>query len=167
MAKTSKSVPQQAAPSSSHPAADAEVAPEPHVKSFIPEGCSIGDEFMVEKASSQQDWGEGASRYICSVTNETLPVVWADCKWEGKDMVFPGPNDDIITQAKGYLSVYACPFMLAPVDPVVLALYKGYKVCIGKIHPSFWRIVILLRHFVNNIEFLQFILNLLLCLYSP
>ncbi|XP_070037297.1 uncharacterized protein [Nicotiana tomentosiformis] len=77
MAKTSKSVPQQAASSSSHPTTNAEVvvseavipevaasevaalevAPEPPMKSFIPGGCSILDDFKVEKPSSKQDRG--------------------------------------------------------------------------------------------------------------
>nr|XP_016463690.1 PREDICTED: uncharacterized protein LOC107786686 isoform X1 [Nicotiana tabacum] len=167
MAKSSKSLPQQTAPSSSHPTADAEVAPEPSMKSFIPGDCSIGDDFKVEKASSQQDRGKGASRYICFVTEETLPVVRADCKWEGKDVVVPEPNDDITTHVKGYLSVYTYPFMLAHVDLVVLAFYKRYEVCLGQIHPFFCRIVILLRYFVNNTESPRCTLDHLLLLYSP
>nr|XP_009784174.1 PREDICTED: uncharacterized protein LOC104232621 [Nicotiana sylvestris] len=59
MAETSKSVPQQTAPSTSNPAADVEVSvpevvPEPPLKSFVPGGCSI----EVEKASSEQDQGK-------------------------------------------------------------------------------------------------------------
>ena len=78
MAKTSKSVPQQAASSSSQPAAGTEViapeivvletaapevaatestatepAPEPLLKMFIPGDCSIADDFKVEKPSSK------------------------------------------------------------------------------------------------------------------
>ncbi|XP_070053982.1 uncharacterized protein [Nicotiana tomentosiformis] len=68
MAKTSKFVPQNTAPSDSTPAADIEVtlpavAPEPPLKDFILGGCSIDNDFKVDKASKQGNRGEEVWRF--------------------------------------------------------------------------------------------------------
>jgi len=173
MAKTFKSFPQQVASSSSQLTAEIEEitpdvvvlersapgattdepAAEPPLKIFVSGGCSIVDDFKVEKPSSVQGRGESVSRYICSITEDILPVVREDCNWVGKNVVVPGPTDAITTHVEGYLCIYICPFTLGPVDPVILDFYKRYEVCLGQIHLSRWRIVILLRFFVNKTEF--------------
>lgn len=86
--------------------------PEPPMKSCILEGCSITDDFKVESQLSKQDWGDGACRYICSITKDVLLVVREDYKWEGKDVVVLRPEDDITTHVEGYLTVFTYPFML-------------------------------------------------------
>lgn len=88
MKNTSKSVPQKDALSSSRPTTEVEEtvpytvvdepAEEPPLKMFIPGGCSITNNFKVEKPSSGQGRREEASRYICSITEEVLPAVRKD-----------------------------------------------------------------------------------------
>jgi len=88
MAKTSKIVPQKEASSTSWPATEVKgTAPsvavdepvlEPPLKMFIPGGCSVNDDFKVEKPSSVHGRCEEVSRYICSITEEVLPTVRKD-----------------------------------------------------------------------------------------
>lgn len=79
----------------------------------------------------------------------------------------PSPEESITTHVEGFLSVYTYPFKLGPLDPIIIAFCKRYDVTLGQIHPSFWKIVILLRFFVNKIEGCPFTLNHLMRLYSP
>lgn len=134
---------------------------------FVPRGCSVNNDFKVEKPSSVQSRCKAVSRYICSITEAVLPVVRKDYGWTDKDVVIPGPDDDITTHVEGYLSVYTYPFTLGLMDPVILDFYRRYEVCLGQIHPSLWRIVIFLRFFVNKINSCMFTTDHLLLLYSP
>lgn len=81
-------------------------------------------------------------------------------------MVVTGPDEEITTYVEGYLCFYTYQFTLAPVDPIVLDFCKRYEVCLEPIDQSFWRVVILLRHFVNNTEAPRFTIGHLLRLYS-
>ncbi|XP_075103332.1 uncharacterized protein LOC142177979 [Nicotiana tabacum] len=187
MAKTSKTVPQKVASSSSQSIAEVEEtipdvvvlkrsalgaatdepASEPPLKMFVPGGCSVADDSKVEKPSSVQGRCEAVYRYICSITEDVLLVVRKDCGWADKDVVVPRPEDAITSHVESYLSVYTYPFTLGPVDSVILDFCKRYEVCLGQIHPLLWRIVIFLRYFVNKIESCQFTIDHLLRLYSP
>lgn len=84
-----------------------------------------------------------------------------------KNVVIPGPVDDITTHVEGYLSVYTYSFTLGLVDSVILDFCRRYNVFLGQIHPSLWRIVILLRFFVNKIDSCTFTNDHLLRFYSP
>lgn len=102
---------------------------------FIPVGCSIKDDFKVEKFSQKQDRSEGVSRYKYSMTKDVLPIVRKDCNWEGRSIVVPGPEDVVTTHVEGYLSAYTYPSTLGPVDSVVLDFCKKYEVCL-RTNPS-------------------------------
>nr|XP_016506940.1 PREDICTED: uncharacterized protein LOC107824653 [Nicotiana tabacum] len=56
---------------------------------------------------------------------------------------------------------------MGPIDPVILKFCRRYNICLGQFHPSPWRIMILLRFFVNKIDGCSFTIDHLLCLYSP
>ena len=84
------------------------------------------------------------SRYICSITEGYLKQVRKDCNWKGKEVVILTPEEDITTHVEGVLNVYTYPFTLGPLDPIVVDFCRQYQITLGQIHPSFWRIVILL-----------------------
>ncbi|XP_019246509.1 PREDICTED: uncharacterized protein LOC109226169 [Nicotiana attenuata] len=79
----------------------------------------------------------------------------------------PSPEESITTHVEGFLSVFTYPFTLGPLDPVVIDFCKTYEVTLGQIHPSFWRIVIMLRFFSEKAEGLEFTLSHLIKLYRP
>ena len=82
-------------------------------------------------------------------------------------MVVPSPEESINTHVEGFLSVYTYLFTLGPLDPVIVAFCKRYDVTPGQIHPSFWRIVILLRFISSKIDGCLFTLDHLMRLYNP
>jgi len=166
MAKTSKTVPQEEKASSSRPAGD-KTPVEPRIEECIPGPCELTSDFKVEKPSSVPGRCEPMSRYICSISEGDLEQVKKDCHWENKEVVIPTPEEDITTHVKGFLSVYTYPFTLGSVDPVIIDFCRQYRVTLGQIYPSFWRIVILLRFFSSKIEGMSFTLDHLIRLYSP
>ncbi|XP_019233921.1 PREDICTED: uncharacterized protein LOC109214462 isoform X1 [Nicotiana attenuata] len=91
-----------------------------------------------------------------------------DCGWGNEVVVqIPAPEESITTHVEGFLSVYTYPFTFGPIDPIVIDFCKRYQVTLGQIHPSFWRIVIMLLHFSSKDGGLEFTLNHLTRLYRP
>jgi len=123
--------------------------------------------FKIDKSSPVPGRCEPVSRYMCSITEGYLKQVRKDCNWENKEVIIPAPEEDITTHVKGFLSVYTYPFTLGPLDPVVIDFCRQYQIILGQTHPSFWRIVILIRFFVNKVEGMPFTLDHLIRLYSP
>ncbi|XP_070049457.1 uncharacterized protein [Nicotiana tomentosiformis] len=124
MAKTSKTVPQKEAASSSRPASDGAAA-EPHPEEFIPAGCPTVADFKIEKTSSVPGRCEPVSRYICTIIDDLLTKVKEDCNWVDKHVVVPSPEESITTHVEGFLSVYTYPFTLGHLDPIIIAFCKS------------------------------------------
>lgn len=106
------------------------------------------------------------SRYICSITGSLLKYAEKGCSWEGKNVVIPAHEEDITTYVEGFLSVYTYPFTLHHLDPVIINFFYKYKITLGQIHPSFWRIFILLRFFMRKVKGIPFSLNRLIRWYK-
>lgn len=101
------------------------------------------------------------------MTEDILHIVRKDNNWEGNIVVVPRPEDAVTTHMERHLSIYRYPFTLGSMDPIVLEFYKRYEVRLRQIQPSLWRIVTLIRYFVNKTESLMFTMDHLLRLYSP
>lgn len=165
MAKTSKIFLQKEVASSSRPAGEKPVV-EPRPEELIPGMCGIDSDFKVKKPSSVPGRCEPISRYMCSIPKSFLDQAKEDCNWGDKEVVIPTPEEAITTYVERYLSVYTYPFTLSPLDPVIVDFCKKYQVTLGQIHPSFWRVVILLHFIVSKIDGLPFTLDHLIRLYS-
>ncbi|XP_070042825.1 protein gar2-like [Nicotiana tomentosiformis] len=61
-----------------------EVAPKPPMKSFIPMGCSIIDDFKVEKASSKQDRGSSKTTELRPLEGEEDVPLYIDPSVKGQ-----------------------------------------------------------------------------------
>jgi len=167
MAKTSKIVPHKEKASSSRPCDD-KAPTEPSVQDYIPGPCILKTDFRVENPSSVPGRCEHVSMYTCSIAEVHLEAVRKDCGW-GSEVVLQIPSSDesVTTYVEGFLSVYTYPFTLGAVDPVIFDFCRRYQVTLGQIHPSLWRIVILLRFFSIKAGGLDFSLNHLIRLYRP
>lgn len=92
-------------------------------------------------------------------------------------MEIPASGNDITGFKERFLYVYTYPFTLGPdesvksspleIDPVIVDFCILYQVTLGQITPSFWRIVLMLRHFTEEIAGKFFTLNHLVRLYRP
>nr|XP_033510907.1 uncharacterized protein LOC117275715 [Nicotiana tomentosiformis] len=152
--------------SSSRPAGDKTLV-EPRPEECVPGGCVLTSDFKTDRTSPVPSRCEPISRYICSITEGCLKQVRKDCNWKNKEVIIPAPEEDITTHVKGFLSVYTYPFTLGPLDPVFIDFCRQYRTTLGQIHHSFWRIIILIRFFVNKIEGIPFTIDHLIRLYSP
>jgi len=142
------------------------VEPLPH--EYVPGPCTLKSDFKVENPSSIPGRCEHVSMYMCSITKSHLEAMKRDCNWGPEVVVqIPAPEESITAYVEGFLSVYTYPFTLGPLDPVIIDLCKRYQVTLGQIHPSLWRIVIMLRFFSSKAEGLEFTLNHLMRLYRP
>lgn len=169
MAKTSKTVPQKekASSSSSRPS-DGKAPAEPLPHEYVPGPCILKSDFKVKNPSSIPGRCEHVSMYMCSITEGHLEAVKRDCNWGPKvEVHIPAPEEGITAYVEGFLSVYTYPFTLGPLDPVIIDFCKKYQVTLGQVHPSLWRIVIMLRFFSSKAEGLEFTLSHLMRLYRP
>ncbi|XP_016441134.1 uncharacterized protein LOC107766799 [Nicotiana tabacum] len=166
MVKTSKTVPPKEKAFSSQSATD-KTPVDPRPEECAPAACVLTSDFKLDKGSPVPGRCEPVSRYICSITREHIERIKKDCNWENKEVVVSSPEEDITTHVKGFLRVYTYPFTLGPLDPVIIDFCRKYLITIGQIHPSFWRIVILIRYFVSKIKGMPFTLDHLVRLYRP
>lgn len=96
-----------------------------------------------------------------------LEQVKKDCHSENKEVVIPTLEEAITTYVEWFLNVYTYPSMLGLVDPVILDFCRQYQIIMGQIYLSVWRIVILLRFFVSQVEGMPFTLDHLIRIYNP
>lgn len=130
MAKTSQTIPQKQKASSSQPATD-ETPVEPRPKERVPGACVLTSYFKVDKGSSVLVRCEPVSMYMCSMTERHLKQLKNDCNWEGKEIIIPSSDEDITTCVKEFLSMYTYPFMLGPLDSVIIDFCRQYQITLG------------------------------------
>nr|XP_009784469.1 PREDICTED: uncharacterized protein LOC104232880 isoform X2 [Nicotiana sylvestris] len=173
MAKSSASVSQENVASSSSLLSQGEVAMPPRAEKCVLGFFSIASDYKVERPSSKLGCGEPMTQYISSITD--VGRVKADCRWGDAVLVeIPSWEEDITTYKASFLIMYTYPFTLGPVgpssppiDPVILEFYQGYQVTLGQIYPSFWRIVYMIRYYVNMIGEMPFTFDHLIRMYKP
>lgn len=91
------------------------------------EGSSIsrhfasGGNLLSEEAPNVRGYREYASKFISLKGVEHLELVRKDYGWgENVALRVPYPEESIMAHAEGFLNVYMYPFMLGPIDGVVL-----------------------------------------------
>lgn len=122
--------------------------------------------FRVEGPFSKSGCHAPVTRYITSITD--IKKVKEDCCWGESVLVEIAAWDEDITPHKvGFLSLYTYQFSAFGIDPVILDFCWCYQVNLGQVHPSFWHVVYMIRHYSNIIEGMPFTLNHLIRMYSP
>lgn len=173
MTKTYTSAPQEDVSSSSSRTSTGKASKSPYASECIPRAFDMNLDFKTEKPSPKPERCKPVSQCVSSISD--VERVKADCRWGDAVLVeIPSQEEDIMTYKDGCLSVYTYLFTLVPVEPssppidlVILDFCEWYRITLGQIHPSFWRIIYMTKYYVNMAKEMFFTLDHLIRMYSP